>query len=201
MKNIATILSILSLAGVLILGALYMSGKDKKTANVTTTATTSTGSNLAYVDIDSLESQYVLLKTKREDFKRRQEQMENELQRSYGQMQSDANEIQKKAQANTLTQSEYEGAQKRLMQMQQTLESRKQSLTEQLMKEQEEFNTDLKKRLDEILTAYNKTHNYDFILSYSGSGSAILYTKGANNITKDIVDGLNEAAKKDENKK
>jgi outer membrane protein len=199
MKNIATILSILSFAGVLALGGLYLSGKDKKTTDIAIPATT--GSNLAYVDIDTLEAQYVLLKTKREDFKRRQQQMENELQRSYGQMQSDANEIQKKAQANTLTQSEYEGAQKRLMQMQQTLESRKQSLTEQLMKEQEEFNTDLKKRLDEILTAYNKTHNYDFILSYSGSGSAILFTKGANNITKDIVDGLNEAAKKDENKK
>ena len=201
MKNIATILSILSLVGVLALGALYMNGKDKNAAPVAAPVATGTGSNLAYVDIDSLESQYVLLKTKREDFRRRQEQMENELQRSYGQMQSDANEIQKKAQANTLTQSEYEGAQKRLMQMQQTLESRKQSLTEQLMKEQEEFNSDLKKRLDQILAEYNKTHNYDFILSYSGSGSAILYTKGANNITKDIVDGLNEAANKDENKK
>ena len=201
MKNIATILSILSLVGVLALGALYMNGKDKNTTTLAAPVATGTGSYLAYVDIDSLESQYVLLKTKREDFKRRQEQMENELQRSYGQMQSDANEIQKKAQANTLTQSEYEGAQKRLMQMQQTLESRKQSLTEQLMKEQEEFNSDLKKRLDQILAEYNKTHNYDFILSYSGSGSAILYTKGANNITKDIVDGLNEAAKKDENKK
>ncbi len=201
MKNIATILSILSLVGVLALGALYMNGKDKNVAPTAAPVATGTGSHLAYVDIDSLESQYVLLKTKREDFKRRQEQMENELQRSYGQMQSDANEIQKKAQANTLTQSEYEGAQKRLMQMQQTLESRKQSLTEQLMKEQEEFNSDLKKRLDQILAEYNKTHNYDFILSYSGSGSAILYTKGANNITKDIVDGLNEAAKKDENKK
>lgn len=201
MKNIATILSILSLVGVLALGALYMNGKDKNAAPAAAPVATGTGSNLAYVDIDSLESQYVLLKTKREDFRRRQEQMENELQRSYGQMQSDANEIQKKAQANTLTQSEYEGAQKRLMQMQQTLESRKQSLTEQLMKEQEEFNSDLKKRLDQILAEYNKTHNYDFILSYSGSGSAILYTKGANNITKDIVDGLNEAANKDENKK
>lgn len=201
MKNIATILSILSLVGVLALGALFMSSKDKNAAQVVMPAASGSGSNLAYVDIDSLESQYVLLKTKREDFKRRQEQMENELQRSYGQMQSDANEIQKKAQANTLTQSEYEGAQKRLMQMQQTLESRKQSLTEQLMREQEEFNSDLKKRLDQILAEYNKTHNYDFILSYSGSGSAILYTKGAHNITKDIVDGLNEAAKKDENKK
>jgi outer membrane protein len=201
MKNIATILSILSLVGVLALCGLYLTGKDKNATPVAAPVATGTGSHLAYVDIDSLESQYVLLKTKREDFKRRQEQMENELQRSYGQMQSDANEIQKKAQANTLTQSEYEGAQKRLMQMQQTLESRKQSLTEQLMKEQEAFNSDLKKRLDQILAEYNKTHNYDFILSYSGSGSAILYTKGANNITKDIVDGLNEAAKKDENKK
>jgi Skp family chaperone for outer membrane proteins len=80
------------------------------------------GATIAYVNIDSLESKYELLKSKREEFRRKQAQMESELQRSYGQMQNDANEVQKKMQANTLTQSEYEAAQKRLMQMQQTLD-------------------------------------------------------------------------------
>ena len=109
--------------------------------------------------------------------------------------------MQKKAQSNSLTQAEYEAANKKLMQMQQTLESRKQSLTEQLVKEQEEFNGDLKKRLNAYLAEYNKTHKYDFILSYSGSGSAILYAGKAHNITDDVVKGLNEAAKTETEKK
>lgn len=203
MKNLALVLSSLSFIGVLALGGMYLSGKNTagKESAIPAPVRTEGGANIAYVDIDSLEAKYVLLKTKREDFKRRQGQMENELQRSYGQLQSDANEVQKKAQSNTLTQAEYEAAQKRLMQMQQTLESRKQSLTEQLMKEQEDFNTDLKKRLDAFLAEYNKTHQYDFIMSYSGSGAAILYANHARDITNDVVDGMNNSAKSEENKK
>ncbi len=201
MKNISVILSSLALIGVLALLGLHFSEKGKAEAVSATPIHTMGGSNIAYVDIDSLEANYGLLKTKREDFKQRQAQMENELQRSYGQMQGDANEIQKKAQANALTQSEYEAAQKRLMQMQQTLESRKQSLTEQLMKEQEEFNTDLKKRLDAFLSEYNKTHHYDFILSYSSAGSSLLYADKGRNITKDVVDGMNANTKSEANKK
>ncbi len=199
MKNLSLILSALALIGVLALLGMQFSHKD--TAATTAPVRTTGGANIAYVDIDSLEAKYELLKSKREDFKNRQAQMENELQRSYGQMQSDANEIQKKAQANALTQAEYEGAQKRLMQMQQTLESRKQSLTEQLMKEQEEFNTDLKKRLDAFLTEYNKTHHYDFIMSYSSAGSSLLYANNALDITTDVVAGMNASTKSEGNKK
>jgi outer membrane protein len=198
MKNLALILSALSLAGVI---GLFMMQKNNAAKEVIPAVRTTSGSNLAYVNIDTLEANYELLKTKREDFKKRQAQMENELQRSYGQLQNDANEVQKKAQANSLTQSEYEAAQKRLMQMQQTLESRKESLTQQLIKEQEDFNSDLKQRLDAYLSEYNTTHQYDFIMSYSGSGSAILYANHAHDITKDVVDGMNAGTKTEPNKK
>lgn len=200
MKNLAAVLSILSFIGVLALGAMHFSQKEKPGKEIV--PATTGGAIIAYVDIDTLESKYELLKTKGEDFKKRQAQMENELQRSYAQLQNDAYETQKKAQANQMTQAEYEAANKRLMQMQQTLESRKQSLTEQLMKEQEEFNADLKKRLNAYIAEYNKDHHYDLILSYAGTGSSILYA-GANarNITADVVKGLNEAAGKDAEKK
>jgi outer membrane protein len=172
-------------------------------AAVATTATTTPGggAKIAYVNIDTLEDKYELLKTKRTDFRSRQGQMEGELQRSYQQMQADAAEVQKKAQANTLTQSEYESAQKRLMQMQQSLETRKQTLTEQLMAEQEKFNKELKESLDAFLEEYNKTRGYDYILSYSAAGSSILYVNKQMDITKDVVDGMNAAAKNGGDKK
>lgn len=193
MKNLSLVLSVVALLGV---GAMFVMQKNNGTKEPAPVAVRTTGgANIAYVNIDSLESNYVLLKTKREEFRRKQEQMNSELQRSYGQMQNDANEVQKKMQANTLTQSEYEAAQKRLMQMQQTLESRKESLGQQLMKEQEDFNADLKKRLDSFLAEYNKTHQYDFIMSYSGSGSAILYSNPAHDITKEVVAGMNAGVK------
>lgn len=192
MKNLSLILSIIAVAGVA--GLFFMQQGKPAAQPAQVAAHTTGGANLAYVDIDSLEAHYDLLKTKREDFRKKQAQMEAELQRSYGQLQNDAGEMQKRMQANNLTQSEYEAAQKRLMQMQQSLESRKESLTQQLMKEQEDFNADLKRRLDSFLAEYNKTHHYDFILSYSGAGSAILYADRARDITTDVVAGMNAGA-------
>src|SRR5437868_10181364 len=94
------------------------------TAPATSTAGPATG-KVAYVNIDTLEAKYELLKAKREDFKKRQEQMESELQRSYMSWQADVQEMDKKARANQLSQAEAEAAQKRLTQMEQTLQSRK----------------------------------------------------------------------------
>jgi outer membrane protein len=159
------------------------------------------GAKVAYVNMDTLEARCELLKANRDEFKHRQEQMESELQQSYQQMQSDAQEVQKKAEANTLTQTEYENAQKRLSQQQQSLKSREQALSEQLAKAQDDFNKDLKNRLDMFLEEYNKSHNYDYILSYAYAGSPLLYVNKQYDITKDVVDGMNEQAKKDADKK
>src|SRR4051812_28198354 len=176
----------------------------KPTTPATSVSETATGSGsgkIAYVNIDSLEANYELLKAKREQFKTKQEQMEGELEHSYQQMQNDAAALQKKAEANQLTQSEGEAAQKRLMQMRQSLETRKQALTEQLMKEQETFNKDLKTRLDAFLEEFNKTRHYDYILSFSASGSSILYANKQLDITKEVVAGMNASSKSDANKK
>ncbi len=155
----------------------------------------------AYVNIDSFEAKYDVLKAKQEEFKKRQAEMDDELQHSYGEMQSDANEVQKKVQAGTLTEAEYNGAQKRLMQMQKTLETRRQSLTDELLKAKDDFNKDLKLRLDAFLDNYNKDKHFDFIFTYSNSGgSPLLYANRSLDITKDVVDGMNDAAKNDKSK-
>ncbi len=200
MKNATFIFCSFSLICTLILGC-NPKQNNSASAGTATVAPSGGSGKLAYVNIDTLEAKYELLKTKREEFKKRQGEMENELQLSYSEMQNDANEVQKKAQANTLTQSEYEAAQKRLMQMQKSLETRKQSLTDQLMKEQDDFNKDLKTRLDAFIENYNKDKHYDFIFTYTSSGSSLLYVNKALDITKDVVDGMNASSKSDDNKK
>lgn len=204
MKKIYTVFSsVVFLALVAVFGCNQQHGKDGGATSVSKpmdAGNPATG-KIAYVNIDTLESQYELLKSKREEFRHRQEIMESELQRSYQQMQADAEQVQKKAQANTLTQEEYENAQKRLSQMQQTLQTRKETLTNELMKQQEDFNKQLKQQLDEFLEDYNKTRQYDYILSYSYAGSSLLYVNKKLDITKDVVDGMNARAKSDANKK
>ncbi len=198
MKNVSLVLSSLSFLGVVVLFGLFFSTnkKDVTHNNVVPVTNVNNGSlRVGYLNIDSLEAHYDLLKTKREEFKRRQAQMEAELTRSYQQMQSDAEEIQKKAQSNSLTQSEYESAQKRLMQMEKSLETRKQSLTEEFMKEQDDFNKALKARLDSLIAEYNLGKHFDYVLSYSGSNSALLLVNSQFDITKDVTAAMNATAK------
>lgn len=202
MKNLSTVLSVIALIGVIILSGIVMSKNKNPQALPASTTGAAPVAKIAYVDIDSLEAHYEFLKSRKEEFKARQSQMETELQRSYQQMENDAAEVRKKAQANTLTQPEYESAQKRLIQMQQSLEARKQALTDQLLKDQDTFNKDLKAKLDSFLADYNKDKHYDFILSYAGSG-VILYANKQLNITNEVIKGMNAISAKpeDTNKK
>ncbi len=183
--------------GCLLVGVLAVSCNTQHTKEVAAAPAHVTG-KFAYVNIDSFEAKYEVLKARQEEFKKRQEQMDNQLQQMYTEMQSDANEVQKKVQSGQLTQSEYSVAEKRLMQMQKTLETRRQSLTEEMLKAKDDFNKDLKARLDAFLEKYNKDKHFDFIFTYSGSGgSPLLYANKSLDVTKDVVDGMNEDAKND----
>ena len=195
MKNLPVILSSLALVGVIVLFVMQTSDKKKTTtrSGQNTTAASAQGGpgRIAFVNIDTLEANYTYLKNKKDEFTKRQAGMEAELQRSMQQLQNDAMELQKKYQAGTLTQAEGEAGQKRLAQMEQSLATRKNSLAETLLKEQEQFNRDLQSRLDKFLTEYNADKKFDYILSY-GEGGTIMYKNPELDITWDVIDGMNE---------
>ena len=200
MRNAGVILTSLSLIGALVLGCNTNHNKDAASSPVAAPGPV-TG-KFAYVNIDSFESKYDLLKAKQEEFKKRQDEMDNELQLSYKQMQDYASKVQGKVQSNSITQSEYQEAEQKLMQQQKSLEARRQSLTDELLKAKDDFNKELKSRLDAFLATYNKDKNFDFIFTYTSSGgSPLLYANRSLDITKDVVEGMNAAAKNDDKKK
>lgn len=182
----------------------FASCKDKKTtgttASTTTTGTTSTATppsgRFAYIDIDTFEANYTILKNKKADFNQRSTSIQNELQRSAQQLQNDAMEAQKKAQEGKMSESEGKATQQRLLQMQQSLETRKQNLEDQILKEQESFNQDLRKRLDAFLSRLSEERHYDFIFSYSKSNPSIMYANKGLDITQEVVKGMNDEAAK-----
>ena len=201
MKNLSVILSSLALVGVLVLFGFHFSGNKGGIGASGSSSSRPVGGSghIAYVDVDSLEAHYEYLKTKKLDFEKRQEGMKTELQRSEQQMQADVQNVQRKAQAGTLTEAEYQAAQKRIGQMQQSLKTREEVLTQQLIKEQQEFNDDLKKRLDSFLAEYNKDKKYDYILSYTHVGpSVIMFANKDLDITQDVIKGMNEGSQKTE---
>ena len=205
MKNLSTVLAALALLGVIILFVLRGTSSST-TATVRTPATTTAGtgagttagSRVAYVDIDTLEANYEYFKTKKADFTKRQSAIESELQRSAQQLQTQAADFQKKAQSGGFTsQAEGEAAGRKLQQMEQSLNTRRESLAAGLMKDQDAFNRDIQDRLDAFLTNYVKDKNIDYVLSYSKSGS-ILYADKSLDVTQEVIAGMNAAIQSDQ---
>lgn len=155
----------------------------------------SSNGKIAYVNVDSLEEHYAYWKNRKQEMLAEQAAIESELQRSAQQLQNDLMAAQQKAQAGTLSEAEGRATEQRLGQMQRALEARRNTLSEQLQKKQLDFSTQLQKNIDDYLAVYNKDGKYDYILSYSRSGS-ILFANKALDITDDVLKGLNETAPK-----
>jgi outer membrane protein len=68
-------------------------------------------------------------------------------------------------------------------------------LAESFLSEQTKFNNELNMKLDSFLTEYNSDKKFAYILSYT-KGGFILYKDEALDITKEVVDGMNEKLKK-----
>ncbi len=204
MKNLSTVLAALALLGVIVLFVLR--GTNNASTTVSRTPVTNAagktelpagGSRIAYVDIDTLEANYEYFKTKKADFTRRQAAIENELQRSAQQLQTQAADFQKKVQSGGFTsQTEVDAAGRKLQQMEQSLNTRRESLAAGLMKDQETFNLDIQSRLDSFLAEYVKGKGIDYVLSYSKSGS-ILYADKSMDVTWEVISGMNAALKSD----
>jgi len=186
------------LAGSLLLGAC--NEQVAQTSPAADSVSSAASLKIAYVNLDTLESNYEYFKTKKIEFEKRQQSMQNEVERLARNFQQELTAFQKKVQAGSLTQTEGEAAQKRLAGMQENLERRQQSLGQQLMTEQEAFNLDLQKRLDDFISVFNKDKGYDFILSYVKGGN-ILFANPNLDITQEVISGMNEMDKGAKNSK
>jgi len=194
MKNLSTSLSVLSLLLIAVLFFLFFKRPDqeKKTAIVPEKQNASL-SRIAYFDMDSLEVHYNYFKDAEAQAKTKENQMNMELSSLQNKYQKKIADWQQKG--ATMTQAEGQQAQQEYAEMQQTFQSRKEALQEELAKSNGQVMTDIKKRIETFLKEYNKQKNYSFIMAYEPN-SFIYYKDSIYNITNDIIEGLNASYKK-----
>jgi outer membrane protein len=194
MKNISTVLSILSLVLIGVLFYLHFSQKPTvKTVSAPTSKTEpATGFRIAYFDIDSLQTHFDYFKKVSNEMKARENAMTVELRSLENSYQKKIREWQEKG-AN-MTQAEGEAAQREYGQMQQRYQKRQMDLEQDLQKQKVDLMTDLRKKVEDYLKEYNKDKGYAFILSYE-PGFMLYYKDSLYDITSDLVTGLNEKYK------
>lgn len=156
---------------------------------------------IAYVEVDSLMTQYNFCKEQAEILEKKSQNIQNTLNQKGQSLQSAAMKFQQDIQNNKYTQQQAEAVQASLQKQQNDLQALQQRLGNEFQAETEKFNVALRDSLQHFLVEYNKTKKYSLILTKQGDN--ILYADKSFNITDDVVAGLNKAYKpaKKEDKK
>ncbi|SJZ47674.1 periplasmic chaperone for outer membrane proteins Skp [Chitinophaga eiseniae] len=154
------------------------------------TNTPATGFKIAYVDLDSLEAHFEYFKQKKSELEQKQQGMENQLKAKARALQSEYQDLQRKA--STLTQEQGEAAQRSLMAKQQQLEQEAQNMRADYAQSETKFNEELQKRLDDFLKSFNSDKRYAYIFSFRTGQSNILYADPAYDVTADVIKGMND---------
>jgi outer membrane protein len=164
----------------------------------------STGMKIAYVEVDSLMTQYDFAKDYSVTLQKKSNNARNTLTQKGNQLQAAVNNFQQKLNNNGFTSREQAASvQAAIERQQRDLQELQARLESELANETQKFNEALRDSLNNFLTSYNKDKKYDLILSKAGDN--ILFADHKYDITKDIINGLNKrykpAAKKEEKKK
>ena len=164
---------------------------------------------IAYVQVDSLMTQYEFCKEFTLILEKKSTNARNTLNSKGQALQSAMANFQQKLQNNGFTSREQaEGQQAAIQRQQQSLQELQARLENELAQETQKYNAGLRDSLSHFLDAYNKDKKYDLILTKQGDN--ILYAAKRFDITADVINGLNKhykstlktaETKKDEKKK
>ena len=191
MKNILLILNIILIVLVGYLYYLHFSdAKMPAIQNVqnTSAAELKNGPKVAYIDLDSLQTNYAYYRKIKTEFERKQASANDEISGMQKKYQSRAMQLQQKG--TTMTQPEQEAAMQEINKMQQDLQSRKQEIDNDLYNYNSKMKEDILTRIQDYLKQYNKDGKYSYIFSYEPG--FMFYKDSTLNITPDVIAGLND---------
>ncbi|MBA2250112.1 MAG: OmpH family outer membrane protein [Chitinophagaceae bacterium] len=199
MKNFSVILNVVL---VLLVGYLYFlhfsnSSTSKKTIQATheQNSVQSSGTKVAYLDLDSLQSNYGYYKKIKAEFERKQQASNDEIVAMQKRYQTRAMQLQQKGTA--MSPQDQEAAMQEINKMQQSLQERKQVLDNELYGYNTKMKEDILNRIQNFLKDYNKDQRYDYIFSYEPG--FMFYKDSSLNITPDVIQGLNALYEKNKN--
>jgi outer membrane protein len=180
--------------GVVALTACNSNKEGDAPENNTSSKVEATGLKIAYVEVDSLMSQYQFCKDHNLLLNQKGENAQKTLAEKQRALQNHANALQKKYESNGFTtRDELERAQNALAREQQDLAELEQRLMNELGNEQAQLTLEMRDSIQAFLKTYNKGKKYDYILSRSGDN--ILLANPKYDITKEVVAGLNKRYK------
>ena len=152
------------------------------------------GLKVAFVEVDSLMTQYDFAKDYSVTLQKKSNNARNTLTQKGNALQAAVNNFQQKLNNNGFQSREQAASVQNAIQRQQNdLQELQARLENELATETAKFNEALRDSLQNFLKDYNKDKNYDLILSKAGDN--ILLAGKKFDITQDVINGLNKRYK------
>jgi len=186
-------------AGIAVMLFLHLKNTGSATSSSSVKPDTAKALKLAYVDLDSIQEKYVFYKEKMQEFEKKKESADRDLNNAFQKIEAEKNAFAQRG--NSITQAEYENFQRAYQGKMQNLDQQKQMLENNIAAEGSKTMEDLKKRINDFLVEYNKKQSYGYIFSYSAALNILFYKDPALDITDEVVAGLNAAYNKTGDKK
>ena len=156
--------------------------------------TSTSGLKIAYVEVDSLMTQYDFAKDYSVTLQKKSNNARNTLTTKGNALQAAVNNFQQKLNNNGFTSREQAASQQAAIERQQRdLQELQARLENELANETAKFNETLRDSLQNFLKDYNKDKQFSLILTKQGDN--ILLADKRFDITNDVINGLNKRYK------
>ena len=157
-------------------------------------AASSEGLKIAYVEVDSLMTQYTFAKDYSVTLQKKSNNARNTLNQKGNALQAAAANFQQKLNNNGFQSREQAASQQAAIERQQRdLQELQARLENELASETAKFNEALRDSLQNFLKVYNNDKKFDLILAKSGDN--ILIGNKKLDVTQDVINGLNKRYK------
>ena len=202
-KNLSLILNVVLLIAVAILYYLHFACKNSCETYTNTADSTKIvvppvmspkeikASKIVYINSDILNDKYDFVKDLVAVAQTKQQRLESVYQKKGQEFQQKYTELQQKAGQGLLSENQTKEAEDALQKDKleiDKLEAQLQSLADEFQKSNEE----VRKTVVDYVKEYNKTGQYNYILTYTtGPGGIVLLANDSLDITNEIVEGLN----------
>jgi outer membrane protein len=193
MKNLSLILN-----GILIVAVAYLYYAHFSGSKTSTSAASNVPSDIkiAYINSDSVLNSYDFFKATREILEAKGKKLDSDFRNRAQGLQNDYNAYQKNV--GNLTIGQAKAIEEDLAKKQQNLQLYQQSLQQEVAKDEVKITQDLYKRITDYLKTYSAEQGYQIVLKYDPS-SDVLFGAEPLDITKQVIQGLNEAYKSEKN--
>ncbi len=172
---------------------LHPKSESKETVRVNNTSYEAGKLPIAYVNIDSILTNYQEAIDLNEELMSQQEEARTTLTEKARKLDEQMKEFQRKVQNNGfITRERAQSEQQRLINEQQNLEDMQQRLSNELALKQQDLNDQLMGAITNYIDEYNKKAKFEYILTQTGGIGTVLHAAQGYNITSDILSALND---------